>query len=67
MHTIIIYSFTFSARFSCLSAAWGALPAGGKPAGGARYAGDRQEKRAETVNKLYWRIELKIPKKQYRK
>ena len=40
---------------------------GGKPAGSAFYAADKQEKRAEKVNKLSSRLQFKISKKQYGK
>jgi hypothetical protein len=60
MHQIIICLFIFSARLSCLSSAQNALPAGEKPAGSAPHAADKQDKRAEKVNKLFSRLWFKI-------
>jgi hypothetical protein len=67
VHKMIICLFTFSARLSCLSAAQNAPLAGGQPAGSAPYTADKQEKRAEKVNKLSLRLQFKIFKKQYGK
>ena len=61
---LTICLFTFSARFFCLSAAQNAPPAGGRPAGGAFCAADKQKKRAEKVNKLASRLQCKIFMKQ---
>jgi hypothetical protein len=67
MHEIITCLFAFSARFIRLSAAQNALPAGGKPAGSAPHAADKQKNRAEKVNNLSLRSQFKISKKQYGK
>ncbi len=59
MHTIIIGLFAFSERSFCVSAAWDALPAGGKPAVGAFYASGGRRERAEKVDKLLLQLQCK--------